>query len=77
MQLPANQSLSLTPVVCLRIDLSPGGRLVSVIAEHAEAVRDRDAAGFSAAAKRFEEPGALLSATDAAAQAARSQRGRR
>ncbi len=47
-----------------------GGRLASVIAAHAEAVRDRDAAGICAAAEQFEEIGALLSAADAAAQAA-------
>ncbi len=47
-----------------------GGRLATVIAAHAVAVRDRDAAGISAAAHQFEEIGALLSAADAAAQAA-------
>ena len=47
-----------------------GGRLAAVIAAHASAVRDRDAAGIAAAARQFEEIGALLSAADAAAQAA-------
>ena len=47
-----------------------GGRLATVIAAHAVAVRDRDAAGIAAAAHQFEEIGALLSAADAAAQAA-------
>lgn len=47
-----------------------GGRLATVIAAHATAVRDRDAAGIAAAAHQFEEIGALLSAVDAAAQAA-------
>ena len=48
----------------------PGGRLGEVIAAHAKAVLDRDAEAMCAAAYRFEEIGALLSATDAAAQAA-------
>jgi DNA-binding NarL/FixJ family response regulator len=47
-----------------------GGRLATVIAAHAVAVRDRDANGIAAAAHQFEEVGALLSAADAAAQAA-------
>jgi DNA-binding NarL/FixJ family response regulator len=47
-----------------------GGRLAAVIAAHAAALRDRDAAAILAAAHRFEEIGALLSAADAAAQAA-------
>jgi DNA-binding CsgD family transcriptional regulator len=47
-----------------------GGRLATVIAAHAAAVRDRAAAGIAAAAHQFEEIGALLSAADAAAQAA-------
>ena len=47
-----------------------GGRLGAVIAAHAKAVFDRDAAAIFAAAQRFEEIGALLSAADAAAQAA-------
>ena len=47
-----------------------GGRLASVIAAHAAAVRDRDGAGIFAAAEQFEQLGALLSAADAAAQAA-------
>jgi len=48
----------------------PGGRLEEVIAAHAKAVLDHDAKAMCAAAYRFEEIGALLSATDAAAQAA-------
>jgi DNA-binding NarL/FixJ family response regulator len=47
-----------------------GGRLAAVIAAHAAALRDRDAAAILAAAHQFEEIGALLSAADAAAQAA-------
>jgi DNA-binding CsgD family transcriptional regulator len=47
-----------------------GGRLAAVIATHAEALRNGDAAGMAAAAGRFEDLGALLSAADAAAQAA-------
>ncbi|WNG93754.1 LuxR family transcriptional regulator [Mycobacterium sp. ITM-2016-00318] len=47
-----------------------GGRLASMIAAHATAVRDRDAAGIFAAAQQFEQIGALLSAADASAQAA-------
>jgi DNA-binding CsgD family transcriptional regulator len=47
-----------------------GGRLASVIATHAKAVRDRDGAGILATAREFEKIGALLSAADAAAQAA-------
>ena len=47
-----------------------GGRLASAIAAHAAAVRDRDAAGLIEASHRFEQIGALLSAADAAAQAA-------
>jgi DNA-binding CsgD family transcriptional regulator len=46
------------------------GRLAAAIAAHAEAVRDRDAAGIAMAAEQFEDIGALLSAADAAAQAA-------
>ena len=46
------------------------GRLAAAIAAHAEAVRDRDAAGIATAAEQFEDIGALLSAADAAAQAA-------
>jgi hypothetical protein len=54
------------------IDLatSVGGRLAAAIAAHAAAVRDRDAAAIFAAAHQFEQIGALLSAADAAAQAA-------
>ena len=48
----------------------PGGRLAEVIAAHAKAVLDRDAEAMCAASYRFEEIGALLSAGDAAAQAA-------
>ena len=47
-----------------------GGRLAGVIAAHAAALRDRDAGAIFAAAHQFEEIGALLSAADAAAQAA-------
>jgi DNA-binding CsgD family transcriptional regulator len=47
-----------------------GGALAAAIAAHAEAVRDRDAAGIATAAQQFEDIGALLSAADAAAQAA-------
>jgi len=47
-----------------------GGRLAGVIAAHAAALRDRDAAAILAAAHQFEDIGALLSAADAAAQAA-------
>ncbi len=47
-----------------------GGRLAATIAAHASAVRDRDAAGIVAASEQFESIGALLSAADAAAQAA-------
>jgi DNA-binding CsgD family transcriptional regulator len=47
-----------------------GGRLAAVIAAHAAALRDCDAAAILAAAHQFEEIGALLSAADAAAQAA-------
>ena len=47
-----------------------GGRLAAVIAAHAAALRDRDAAAILAAAHQFEVIGALLSAADAAAQAA-------
>ena len=54
----------------VEVSAATGGRLAAVIAAHAEAVRDRDAAGIAAAAQQFEELGALLSAADAAAQAA-------
>jgi DNA-binding CsgD family transcriptional regulator len=54
----------------VEVATSSGGLLATVITAHAEAVRDRDAAGIAAAAQRFEEIGALLSAADAAAQAA-------
>jgi DNA-binding CsgD family transcriptional regulator len=54
----------------VEVSAATGGRLAAVIAAHAEAVRDRDAAGITAAAQQFEELGALLSAADAAAQAA-------
>jgi hypothetical protein len=47
-----------------------GGRLACVIATHAAALRDRDPAVILAAAHQFETIGALLSAADAAAQAA-------
>jgi DNA-binding CsgD family transcriptional regulator len=47
-----------------------GGRLAAIITTHAEAVRNGDAAGIATAAGQFEDLGALLSAADAAAQAA-------
>ncbi len=46
------------------------GRLVQVQARHAVAVASNDGPGLDAAAAQFEELGALLSAADAAAQAA-------
>ena len=46
------------------------GQLGAAIGAHAKAVLDRDAAAIFEAAQRFEEIGALLSAADAAAQAA-------
>jgi hypothetical protein len=46
------------------------GRLATMIAAHAEAVRYRDAARIFRAARQFEQIGALLSAADAFAQAA-------
>jgi DNA-binding NarL/FixJ family response regulator len=49
---------------------SVGGRLAAAIAAHAAAVRDRDAVAILAAAQQFEQIGALLSAADAAGQAA-------
>ena len=52
------------------LPVGTGGGLASVIAAHAAAVRDRDGAGIFAAAEQFEQIGALLSAADAAAQAA-------
>jgi hypothetical protein len=54
----------------VKVARATGGRLASVIAAHAEAVRDRDAAGIFSAARQFEQIGALLSAADASAQAA-------
>ncbi|HET6735364.1 helix-turn-helix transcriptional regulator [Mycobacterium sp.] len=54
----------------VEVATATGGRLATVMAAHAEAVRDRDGAAIAAAAQQFEEIGALLSATDAAAQAA-------
>jgi DNA-binding NarL/FixJ family response regulator len=53
----------------VNIATAVGGRLAVVIAAHAAALRDRDAAAILAAAHQFEEIGALLSAADAAAQA--------
>ena len=53
----------------IELPVGTGGRLAAVIAAHAAAVRDRDAAGIFAAAQQFEQIGALLSAADAAAQA--------
>jgi DNA-binding NarL/FixJ family response regulator len=46
------------------------GALASVYAAHAEALANRDAEAIMAAAERFEQIGAMLSAADAAAQAA-------
>ena len=46
------------------------GRLAPVIAAHAQALMDRDADAIYSAATEFEEIGSLLSAADAAAQAA-------
>jgi DNA-binding NarL/FixJ family response regulator len=46
-----------------------GGRLAGVVAAHAAALRDHDAAAIFAAAHQFEQIGASLSAADAAAQA--------
>jgi len=60
----------------VEVATATGGQLATVIAAHAEAVRGRDAAGIAAAAQRFEEIGALLSAADAAAQAAVAFEGR-
>lgn len=54
----------------IELGTSIGGRLATTHAAHARAVRDRDAAGILAAAQQFEQIGALLSAADAAAQAA-------
>jgi DNA-binding CsgD family transcriptional regulator len=54
----------------VEVATATGGRRATVITAHAEAVRDRDAAAIAVAAQRFEEIGALLSAADAAAQAA-------
>jgi DNA-binding CsgD family transcriptional regulator len=47
-----------------------GGRLAPVYAAHAAALANRDAAAVHDVAERFEQIGALLSAADAAAQAA-------
>ncbi|MGO8966020.1 LuxR C-terminal-related transcriptional regulator [Mycobacterium sp.] len=47
-----------------------GGRLGEAIAAHGAAVRDHDAEAIFTAAQQFEQIGALLSAADAAAQAA-------
>jgi DNA-binding CsgD family transcriptional regulator len=54
----------------VEVATATGGRLAAIIAAHAEAVRDGDPVGIVAAAHQFEELGALLSAADAAAQAA-------
>jgi len=54
----------------VEVATATGGRLAATIAAHASAVRDRDAAGIVAASEQFESIGALLSAADAAAQAA-------
>lgn len=54
----------------VKVATATGGQLAAAIAAHAEAVRNRDGSGIAAAAQRFEELGALLSAADAAAQAA-------
>jgi DNA-binding CsgD family transcriptional regulator len=47
-----------------------GGRLVGLYARHAAAVADLDSAALDAASADFEEAGLMLSAADAAAQAA-------
>jgi DNA-binding NarL/FixJ family response regulator len=47
-----------------------GGRLATALAAHAAAVADRNADAIYAAAQQLEQIGALLSAADAAAQAA-------
>jgi DNA-binding NarL/FixJ family response regulator len=47
-----------------------GGRLATALAAHAAAVTDRNADAIYAAAQQLEQIGALLSAADAAAQAA-------
>jgi DNA-binding NarL/FixJ family response regulator len=47
-----------------------GGRLATALAAHAAAVADRNADAIHAAAQQLEQIGALLSAADAAAQAA-------
>jgi DNA-binding CsgD family transcriptional regulator len=47
-----------------------GGRLVGLYARHAAAVADLDGAALDAASADFEEAGLMLSAADAAAQAA-------
>jgi len=54
------------------IDTAPSvsGRLAPIYGAHAAALADRDAAAVYSAAERFERIGALLSAADAAAQAA-------
>src|SRR4029079_7757580 len=54
----------------IELGTSIGGPLATTYAAHARAVRDRDPAGIFAAAQQFEQIGALLSAADAAAQAA-------
>ena len=54
-----------------------GGRLAAVIAAHAAALRDRDAAAILAAAHQFEVIGALLSAAAQAASAFQSSDDRR
>jgi DNA-binding CsgD family transcriptional regulator len=54
----------------VEVAAATGGRLAAIIEAHADAVRGHDGPGIAAAAKRFEELGALLSAADAAAQAA-------
>ena len=52
------------------VERATGGRLAAAIAAHAAAVRDHSGNGIYAAAQEFEDIGALLSAADAAAQAA-------
>lgn len=54
----------------VEVATATGGRLAAAHAAHAQAVRDRDAAAILAAGQRYEDMGALLSAADAAAQAA-------
>ena len=54
----------------VEVAYATGGRLATVLAAHAAAVTDRNADAIYAAAQQLEQIGALLSAADAAAQAA-------